>query len=89
MIGVFVLNTTTEPRVVHGYILACLIADVGHVAASASVLGYQATVDVKNWNSMAWGNIGITAFLFLFRSLYLLGFLGRDRVPATRAKKHV
>ena len=36
---------------------------------------------------MAWGNVGVTAFLFGVRSLYMLGLLGRDRVVTMEVKK--
>ena len=71
LLGLFILNTTTEPRVVHAYILALLIGDIGHVAASVYVMGYDATIDVGKWNDMAWGNIGVTIFLFFCRSCLL------------------
>ena len=45
---------------VRNYIFALWLADISHVAITASVMGYDQAVDVANWNSMAWGNIGIT-----------------------------
>ena len=35
---------------------------------------------------MTWGNIGVTLGLFLVRLLYLMGFLGQDKV-VNRTKK--
>jgi len=86
LLGVFILNTTTEARVVHAYVWALWIADIGHVAGTAWVMGYDAFIDVGRWNAMAYGNIGATVFLFATRTLYLLGLLGRDRVPGHRKK---
>lgn len=51
LVGLFVLNTTTEARVVHGYIWALLIADVGHVGATVWVMGSDAAIDFQNWVS--------------------------------------
>lgn len=78
------LNTTTEPRVVHAYVLALAIADIGHLAATAWVMGSADFMDLGSWNAMAWGNIGVTAMLFATRSLYMLGLLGKDRSPVKR-----
>jgi hypothetical protein len=60
MIGIAVLYTTTEARVVRNYMVALAIADIGHVAITCYVMEYEKTVDIANWNSMAWGNIGAT-----------------------------
>lgn len=43
-------------------------------------------IDVQGWNSMAWGNIGVTLGLFLTRVLYLTGFLGQDKVVNSTKK---
>jgi len=81
LVGIAVLYTTTEARVVRNYIIALWIADVGHVGATYHVIGYERFVNVSQWNSMAWGNIGATAVLFSFRTAYLLGLFGGDRLP--------
>jgi hypothetical protein len=60
MIGIAVLYTSTEPRVVHNYVVALWIADIGHVAITCYVMEYERALDVANWNAMAWGNIGAT-----------------------------
>ncbi|RDW77417.1 hypothetical protein BP6252_05470 [Coleophoma cylindrospora] len=82
MVGIAVLYTTTEAKVVRNYVIALWIADIGHVAATYYVLGYETFMDIANWNAMTWGNVGATAFLFLTRTLYLMGVLGADRKPA-------
>lgn len=38
MVGIGVLYTTTEVRVVRNYLLACAIADVGHLYATYAVM---------------------------------------------------
>ena len=80
MIGVGVLYATTEPKVVRNYLVACAVADVGHLWVTGTVMGYDAFVDLMRWNSIAWGNIGITSVLFLSRLLYFVGALGKDKV---------
>ena len=79
MVGVGVLYATSEPKVVRNYVIALAIADIGHLVATASVVGYRHLFDVGSWNSMAWGNVGATTFLFVTRVAYLLGLLGKDR----------
>jgi len=65
--------------VLHGYILALWIADIGHVGATFAIMGVDAFIDVRNWNAMTWGNIGATATLFACRTAYMLGLFGPDR----------
>ena len=87
MIAIGVLYSTSEPKVVRNFLVACAIADVGHLWATYTVIGRANFVDVKAWNALAWGNIGITAFLLLTRLLYLSGAFGKDSVVASTRKK--
>lgn len=58
------------------------------MAATAYVMGADNFIDIAKYNATTTGNITFTTFLFLTRSLYLMGLLGRDRVSeADRAKK--
>lgn len=63
LIGLAVLQTTSEVRVVRNYIIALWIADIGHVAATYLALG-EDTFNVGQWNAMAWGNVGMTVSCF-------------------------
>jgi len=87
MVGIAVLYTSTEAKVVRNYVIALWLADIGHVAVTCYVMEYERMVDFANWNAMAWGNIGATAVLFSVRTAYLLGFFGPDRVPAVEKVK--
>ncbi|KAE8443438.1 hypothetical protein EG329_001835 [Mollisiaceae sp. DMI_Dod_QoI] len=88
MVGIAVLYTTTEPKVVRNYVIALWLADIGHVAVTCWVMDYEKLVDVAGWNALTWGNIGATAGLFFVRTAYLLGLFGPDRKPvSSRAKK--
>lgn len=60
MVGIAVLWTTTEPKVVRNYVIALWLADIGHVGVTAYATPYEKLIDVSNWNAMAWGNIGAT-----------------------------
>lgn len=60
LIGLAVLWTTTEPKVVRNYIIALWLADFSHIGVSAYFMGSEALLDVGSWNAMAWGNIGFT-----------------------------
>ena len=73
------LYTTTEPKVVRNFVIACAIADVGHLAVTYHVMGFADFMNLKGWNAMAWGNIGVTAGLFLTRIGYLVGMFGKGR----------
>ena len=86
MIGIGVLYFTSEARVVRNYLLACAIADVGHMWATYAMMGSKDFFDVLNWNGMAWGNIGITVGLLITRTLYLAGALGEDKVVESTGK---
>ncbi|KIN07677.1 hypothetical protein OIDMADRAFT_140216 [Oidiodendron maius Zn] len=81
LVGVAVLYTTTEAKVVRSYLIALAIADVGHVGITCYVMEYERAVDIAHWNSMAWGNLGATGFLFFFRLAYLFRLFGPDRQP--------
>ena len=65
---------------VRNYLLACAIADVGHMWATYAVMGQKDFLDITNWNAMAWGNIGVTVGLLITRVLYLAGILGEDKI---------
>lgn len=80
MIGIGILYQTTEPKVVRNFLVACAVADVGHLYATYAVMGGKSFVHVAQWNAMGWGNIGITLGLLVTRILYLMGALGEDRV---------
>lgn len=55
-----VLYTTSEIRVVRNYLVACWLADISHVYVCYHVLGWDSFVDVAGWNSLTWGNVGVT-----------------------------
>ena len=83
-LGVFILNTTTEPKVAHAYIWALWLGDIGHVGFTLYAMGWEQSLAFDTWNAVVWGNVGATVFLFLMRCLYLLGFFGPDRIPNSK-----
>ncbi|KAI1865141.1 hypothetical protein JX265_008188 [Neoarthrinium moseri] len=87
MVGVAVLYTTSELKVVRSYLWALWIADLGHIGLTAYLLGYDRFMAVAEWNAMTWGNVGATAFLCLTRTAYLLGLFGGVSSPASGPKK--
>ncbi|KAF1811082.1 hypothetical protein P152DRAFT_475130 [Eremomyces bilateralis CBS 781.70] len=87
LVGLAVLHTTTEARVVHGYLVALWIADIGHIAICAWGFGLERTLDVGEWDALAWGNIGVTTSLCVARTLYLLGAFGPDRDSRKNLKR--
>lgn len=64
LVGLAVLLTTSELKVVRAYLIALLIADVGHVGVTAYGLGYDKFVDFAGWNATTWGNVGVTVGTF-------------------------
>jgi hypothetical protein len=87
LVGVAVMYSTNEPRVLRNYAIALAIADVGHVYATYLAMGWDAFVDVAAWNALTWGNIGATGFLFVNRVAYLAGLFGPTRAPKAAGKK--
>ncbi|KAF5636340.1 uncharacterized protein FTJAE_6107 [Fusarium tjaetaba] len=88
LIGVAILSTTTETRVVRSYLVALWLADIGHVGFSSYGIGRDRLLSPLQWNAMTWGNVGMTLFLFFTRTVYLTGFFGPDHVNKS-AKKTV
>lgn len=60
LLGVAVLYTTVELKVVRNYLVALWIADIGHVAVCYYVIGPESFADVGSWNATTWGNVGAT-----------------------------
>ncbi|KAJ5668271.1 uncharacterized protein N7477_006841 [Penicillium maclennaniae] len=87
LVGIGVLYTSTEPKVLRNYLIGLAIADVGHVYATYLAMGWPAFVDVGAWNALTWGNIGATGFLFINRLLYLCGAFGAAKAPKALGKK--
>lgn len=87
MVGVAVLYTTTELKVVRNYLWALWLADIGHIGITAYFLGYEKFLAVSEWNAMTMGNIGATGFLCLTRTAYLFGLFGRDGGTRSTSKK--
>jgi len=79
LLGLFVLNTTSELKVVKAYLLALWIGDIGHVGLTLYAMGPAASLDFASWNPIVWGNVAFTAFLFAMRSLYFAGAFGNAK----------
>ena len=60
MVSIAVLYTTTEPKVVRNYVIALWLADIGHIATTGYVMGYDKFIDFANYNPTTWGNVGAT-----------------------------
>lgn len=59
-IGLGVLNTTSEVKVVRSYLIALGLGDIGHVAFTCYGLGMARMMSPADWNAIAWGNIVAT-----------------------------
>ncbi|KAI1334699.1 hypothetical protein F5Y15DRAFT_283843 [Xylariaceae sp. FL0016] len=87
LLGLAVLYTSTEARVVRAYLLALWLADITHVGTTCWALGYDRTVDFMSWNAVTWGNVGFTVFLCLTRTAYLTGLFSTDKPAVGPVKK--
>ena len=76
LLGAGVLYATSEPKVLRNYLVALAIGDVGHIYVTYLAMGPALFFDVGGWNALTWGNVGVTAFLFVNRLLYCLGVFG-------------
>lgn len=59
-IGLAVLLTTSEIKVVRSYLVALWLGDVGHIAFTCYGMGKERIMNPSEWNPLAWGNIGFT-----------------------------
>ncbi|ETS84774.1 hypothetical protein PFICI_02799 [Pestalotiopsis fici W106-1] len=87
LLGVAVLYTTTELKVVRNYLVALWLADLSHIGVTVYLMGLESFLAVGDWNAMTWGNIGATAFLCLTRSAYFLGLFGGSTHVREATKK--
>ncbi|KAL4783058.1 hypothetical protein BJX76DRAFT_271170 [Aspergillus varians] len=76
ILGAGVLHATSEPKVLHNYLIALAIADIGHIYVTYLAMGPALFFDIGGWNVLTWGNVGVTGFLFVNRLLYFLGVFG-------------
>lgn len=59
LLGLAVLYTTSELKVIRKYLLALSVTDITHVAVCYYVLGLERFSAVEQWNTMMWGNIAM------------------------------
>lgn len=76
MLALGIIYGTSEIHVLRNAVVAMTIADLGHLYATYVPMGPDLFFDVASWSLVSWGNIGFTAFLFVNRIAYLLGFFG-------------
>lgn len=87
LLGIGVLHATNEPKVARNYLIACAIADVGHLYATYLGMGWDAYIDVGAWNALTWGNIGATGFLLVNRLFYFAGMFGEPKAVKAAGKE--
>lgn len=60
MMGLAILNTTSEAKVVKAYLLVLWLGDIGHVGFTLYGLGLERLAQVSEWNAMTNGNVAFT-----------------------------
>jgi len=80
---------TKDRTVARNYLIAVALADFGHIYASYRAMGDKLFWDVGQWNDMAWGNIGVSAFLNINRWAAVLGLFGKigSKVSSNNTKQ--
>ena len=68
LVGLAVLNTTSEVKVVRGYLWALWLGDIGHVAFTCYGLGQHRLSNPSGWNAMTFGNVAFTVRRLLCES---------------------
>lgn len=60
IMGLAILHTTSEAKVVRAYLLALWLGDIGHVGFTVYGLGLDSAVRPLEWNAMTMGNVTFT-----------------------------
>ncbi|KAI1610522.1 hypothetical protein EDD36DRAFT_421599 [Exophiala viscosa] len=68
---------TIHPEISRRYLIVVALADLGHIYAAYRGLGDSTFWDPTQWNDMAYGNIGASAFLHINRWLTIAGAFGK------------
>lgn len=68
---------TKHPEIITRYLLAVAIADLGHCYATYRAVGSEDFLDIRGWNDVIWGNVGVSLFLHINRLATVGGVFGR------------
>ncbi|KAF2828781.1 hypothetical protein CC86DRAFT_368919 [Ophiobolus disseminans] len=77
MLSILFTIVTREPRLTRYYLAAAAVGDLGHIYASYKVMGSDMFWDFGGYNDMMVGNVIVSAFLWVNRTLTLLGMFGK------------
>ncbi len=58
-------------RLTRAYLVALALGDIGHLWVTYSILGPEVYWDVRRWNWMTCGNVGVTVSLIFIYCLYV------------------
>jgi len=78
---------TRHPEIARRYLISVAFADIGHIYAAYRGLGPEVFWDLTQWNDMAYGNIGASAFLHINRWLTVVGLFGKLASYTDASKK--
>lgn len=65
LMGVAILHSTSEVKVVRAYLFVLAVGDVGHVGLTAYGVGWDKFARPHEWNAMTMGNITFTVRMSL------------------------
>lgn len=60
MMGLAILNTTSEAKVVRAYLVVLWLGDIGHIGFTAYGLGRERLANVSGWNTLTTANVAFT-----------------------------
>ncbi|KAF1843111.1 uncharacterized protein K460DRAFT_368033 [Cucurbitaria berberidis CBS 394.84] len=80
-----VLRSTCDSKVWSSFIMALLVADLGHLY-SVRLLGWQIYWAWSTWNAIDWGNVPFVYFLAGTRLCFLLGVGFTSKSHSARVK---
>lgn len=82
-----VMWTSRDPRTVHLTVAAMALVDIPHWGAAIWVMGWERFVNFGSWSPELVTQMVGPLVTFTFKVAYLMGWLGKDRVPTGEKKR--
>lgn len=75
-----VMRYSTNPKVIHHYVIISAVTDIPHWVAFFSVLGRDGIRQWRTWHAPLWMQLCVPILTMIFKLGYLTGAFGKDRV---------